>query len=436
MQMERGKYYETRIGQAAALHKRLMRRLNLGIEQHPQSKNISDSEAVAFQRTVAVQLDKTGASAFTGPVFLQLEFTIASKTPPAIYKLPKNYLDLLEVPHVNAGIGRHRLLYKNDRQVKALIVRYRLRGANKQPHIWVQAEPWRDFQADVDLLQKIHHNDFEDNDDSWHAGRSDDFILPFRDDKGDDQYGLERLVEFEREKASFMRAFGRDAYEAQQAMMRLSMQRNELRRADRFICSGVLSAFQSTARTRGGVEDIFLTQLAAATRNMSLGTPFVLDLHHAPHRKGDSEQFDLTLRKALNEYKVKRPYLFPLTAQLCVTLLIVPPVGGGKDLDNLARLVIPALHEIWAPPSHVAHMINVENIKDSAIRSFWEHMQQELPKEPKHSITEYRAFELPRLPGDAREGFVRLAVGDGQSPVRFREEIDGSLGEWRQSVSR
>ncbi len=434
--MERGKYVETRRGQAASLHKRRMRRFNLSIEQQPQSKNIGDADAVAFQQAVALQLDKTGASAFPAPVFLQLEFTTASKTPPAIYKLPKNYLDLLEVPRADAGIDRPRLLYKNDRQVKALIVRYRLEGANQQPHIWVQAEPWRNLLADVDLLQKIRRDDFEDDGDSWRATGSDDFLPPFARDEYEDHDGLEQLVEFQREKTSFVRAFGSDAYEAQHEMMRRSMQQEDLRHTDQFICSGVLSAFQDTPRTTGGAQDIALARLAAATRNMSLGSPFVLDLHHAPHRKGDSEQFDVILRKALNEYKAKRPYLFPLTSQLCVTLLMVPPVDRGKDLDNLARLVLPALHEIWAPPSHIVHTINVGRIKDQTTRSYWERMQQELPKQPKHSITEYRAFELPRLPGDAAEGFVRLAVGEGQSPVGFREEIDNALDVWRQSVSR
>ncbi len=100
------------------------------------------------------------------------------------------------------------------------------------------------------------------------------------------------------------------------------------------------------------MQDIFLAQLAATTRNMSLGSPFVLDLHHSPHRSGDSEAFDRVLRKALSDYKEKRPHLFPLSLQLCVTILMVPPEKGGKDLDNLARLILPALHEIWAPPSH------------------------------------------------------------------------------------
>lgn len=96
--MERGKYVETRRGQAAAFGRRRMRRFMLSIEQQPQSKSIGAGDAVAFQQAVTIRLDKVGASAFTGPVFVQLEFTTTSKTPPAIYKLPKNYLDLFEAP--------------------------------------------------------------------------------------------------------------------------------------------------------------------------------------------------------------------------------------------------------------------------------------------------------------------------------------------------
>jgi hypothetical protein len=54
----------------------------------------------------------------------------------------------------------------------------------------------------------------------------------------------------------------------------------------------------------------------------------------------------------------------------------------------------------------------------------------------KHSITEYRAFALPRLPDDPEDGFVRLAVGGGMRPVRFREEIDEYLEKWEETVER
>src|SRR5947209_8453856 len=108
----------------------------LEIEQEPKSKNIPLDEAIAFQKAIAGRLDKFGSRAMSGPVFLQLEFSTTSKTPPAIYKLPKNYLDQLEVPRPGSNIDRKHLLYKNDRQVKALIVKYRLGGVDDKPSIW------------------------------------------------------------------------------------------------------------------------------------------------------------------------------------------------------------------------------------------------------------------------------------------------------------
>jgi hypothetical protein len=275
--VERGRYAQTRRRQVSQMSQRRMRRFTLEIQQEPQSKNISPTDAVAFQKAVARRLDEYGSRAMTGSVFLQLEFTTTSKTPPAIYKLPKNYLDLLEIPRVDAGIGAKRLLYKNDRQVKALIVKYRLGVIHEEPSIWVTAEPMRDFLADLQLIEHIRRDDFEADDGyRWRGYGSDELERgPFEaEDRWNDD-GFEKLVEFERDKASFVRLFGNDAYEAWREMLRLHAQQQDLRRTNRFICGGVVNAFQDAPRTRRGVQDIFLAQLAATTRNMSLGSPFV-----------------------------------------------------------------------------------------------------------------------------------------------------------------
>jgi hypothetical protein len=182
--------------------------------------------------------------------------------------------------------------------------------------------------------------------------------------------------------------------------------------------------------------DGYLDRLAFQTRNMSLAPPFTLELPCAPQRKGDGESFDHTLRKALEDYKAKHHYLFPLATVLNVTILMIPPEGGGKDLDNLATRIVRPLHEIWAPPSSFAHAYNTDNIEDQGIREYWEQARNELPKALKHSIAEYRVFELPRLPDDPKEGFVRLAIGDGLQPVRFREEINEYLERWADAVDR
>jgi hypothetical protein len=435
--VDRGKYRQTRRGQASAMLKRRLRRFGFMIDQEPQSKNIRPVDAVAFQKALLAQLVASEQSAYTGPVFLQMEFFTKSKTPPAIYKLPKNYLDLMETPRDDSGIDRQNLLYRNDRQVKSLVVRYHLDGPFEHPQIWVRAEPFRHFMADVELVERVGRDDFADDGYSWRGSGSEEFREgPFHSDDSWDDDDFDRLVEFEREKESWLRVMSNDAYEAQRHMMRMTVQRDHLRRTDRSICRGVLATFQDLPRTKDLPHEDMMTRLAALTRNMTLGEPFALELHHAPHRKGDSEAFDKALRTALNDFKTKHPFLFPLSSLLSVTILMVPPEGGGKDLDNLVRLILPALHEIWAPPSHIVHALKTKTLKDQKLLAFWESERAALPKEPKHSITEYRVFEIPRFPDDPKDGLVRLAVGEGMTPVRFREEIEDFLNRWRDVVER
>lgn len=431
--MERGRYVLTRRGQASALKKRRMRRITVMLDQQPQSKNIKTADKIAFQRAVVDRLDAVGQSAYRGPVFLQMDFFNAAKNPPAIYRLPKNYLDLLGKPVEGAGIDRPRLLYRDDRQVKALVVRYHLRGFRGEPAVWLRAEPFRDFIADAHLTERISRDDFEEDDrrpsSSYDLGHD-----PFRDDDGRDDDGFERLADWERDRTSIVRRFGNDAFESMRQLNRMEAHQGFLRSMERHVCAGVLYAFQNTSRKKGESHDGFMNRLAFQTRNMSLASPFTLELPCAPRQKGEGEVFDRDLRTALEGFKTKHYYLFPLATSVNVTVLMIPPEGGGKDLDNLATRIVKPLQEIWSPPSSFAHAYNTDNIEDEAIREHWNDARNEVPKDLKNSIVEYRVFELPRLPDDSKDGFVRLAVGDGLGPVHFREEIDDYLKKWEEAV--
>jgi hypothetical protein len=301
----------------------------------------------------------------------------------------------------------------------------------------VTAEPFRDFLADLDLVECVSRDDFEADGGWWRRSSADDFREgPFHRDEYCDRDGFRELAEFERDRDRVLRHLGNDAFESLRQMKRMTAHEEHLRETERLICSGVLHAYQNTPKTKEEPHDGFLNRLAFQTRNMTLGSPFTLELHHAPHRTGDNAAFDVALRTALNAFKKMYHYLFPLASTLNVTMLMIPPEGGGKDLDNLATLILPALHEIWAPPSSFAHAYNTDNIEDESIREYWENARNQLPKALKHSITEYRAFTLPRLPDDPKDGFVRLAVGGGMRPVRFREEIDEYLEKWEDAVER
>jgi hypothetical protein len=134
----------------------------------------------------------------------------------------------------------------------------------------------------------------------------------------------------------------------------------------------VLYAFQNTPRTKGEPHDGFMNRLAFQTRNMSLASPFTLELPRAPKQKGEGEVFDRDIRTALEGFKTKHHYLFPLATAVNLTVLMIPPEDGGKDLDNLATRIVKPLQEIWAPPSSFAHAHNTDNIEDEALRKHWE----------------------------------------------------------------
>jgi hypothetical protein len=251
--VERGRYVRTRQGQLAALEKRRLRRVRIMLEQQPQSKNIKRADAIAFHRAVLERLEAAGQLAYRGNVFLQFDFYSSAKDPPAINQLPKNYLDLLSKPRDDAGIDRTRLLFRDDRQVKGLIVRCHLQKRGAEPGVWVTAEPFRDFLADLDLVEYVRRGDSEDDDRWWRRSGRDDFRDgPFHRDEIWDRDGFRELAEFERDRERALHHMGNDAYESQRQLMRMTAHEEYLRETERLICSGVLTPIRTPPSPRRG----------------------------------------------------------------------------------------------------------------------------------------------------------------------------------------
>lgn len=433
--MDRETYFQTKRAQASLLRVRRLRRFCLEINQSPQSKNIHPNDAVSFQRRILTELKKRKQLAYRGPVFLQLEFFNQSKAPPSIYSLSKNYLDLLETPRSRSGIRRSGLLYGNDRQVEALVVRYHLDCPFEAPQVRVNAEPLRDFVADVILAKRVESARFYDDGSDWTSTSFNHDLRegPFPEEE-DRNHAIEHLIEFEKNKQWWLRSISEAAYEAHRILLRFHAQQEHLKRTELLVCRELLTLCGQDRKLAGGKHREQLLRLLKASRDMMLAPPFVLELHHAPHREGDSLTFKQAVRTALQAFKSSHPILFPLSSLLSVTILMLPPEGGGKDLDNLARMILPLVHEIWMPPSDLIHALQIDPIRGNGIGDSLNAELAALPKEPKHSVTMYRAFVLSRLPGDPKEGFVRLALGEGSRPLRFREEIDDYLEKWSESL--
>src|SRR5947209_7991524 len=92
--------------------------------------------------------------------------------------------------------------------------RYRSAGCavSGKPRVWLRAEPFRDFLADADLVERICRDDFEDEEQRrWRVSSSDDLgDGPFRGQEDWNDDGFQRLAEFERQRSSVVRRLSND----------------------------------------------------------------------------------------------------------------------------------------------------------------------------------------------------------------------------------
>src|SRR5262249_15527502 len=135
-------------------------------------------------------------------------------------------------------------------------------------------------------------------------------------------------AELDRNRTSYQRLLSNDAFECQREMTLMDVHRAHLRQSERLICHGLLHALRNDPRKKRELAARTLSRLALQTRNMTLRAPFVLELHHAPLRSGESEAFNQVLREKLNDFRSERHYLFPLRSLLNLTIAMVTPAGS------------------------------------------------------------------------------------------------------------
>ena len=115
-----------------------------------------------------------------------------------------------------------------------------------------------------------------------------------------------------------------------------------------------------------------------------------------------------------------------LTPKLAGT---APAERGAVDLDNLARKVIPHVHDVLEPPSmwRVARPIDQT---DTRLVEFFDKQARIAKRLPKHQVTRYEVIDIPRTSSDPPEGSVRLVLCDGVQGRTFAEFIDSAIKEW------
>lgn len=362
--------------------------------------------------------------AFCSPVILQIEFNSYQDNPPAIHTLAKCYLDLLENNNQKQESKRSKLIYKNDRLVKALFINYNI-NPYYQNKISIKVDNITNFKADLEFIDKIENNEYKEI--SIEKYNYDNNI----EDHDIYDNSIDELIKFQRNRPQFIRQFGKNTYESWINMLIKNAQKQILKMYDLD-----LKAFTEIFQESIKVGDERLDTLYESIKSFSLNPWFSINLGKIPEVEGENKVFKDNVKKKFETFVDKKSnLLFPLRIQLCITILLVNPNGNGIDLDNLARKIIPYVNDIMQPPIRNIQKEEIEKIMDTQIRETLEKDYISERKMPKYSITKYQIFEIPHIDG-YDNGSVILYLGDGSEHKNIWQKTEEKIDKYVQYINK
>jgi hypothetical protein len=374
------RFWSSPAGCEIGWRERGMRTRYLSIESEPEQKGRRGNRdrSARAQRDLLDQLRAVNQHPLTGPVAVDVAFWASRPQSPGLHNLAKHLLDVLGAVLPETAAPRRHVLYKDDRQVKLLHVRLwrRADASVSSGRTTICARPLRDVAADLGLVHTLEAELMttsladQDSELSWPP-----FTRPTFDHgaatSGEDANGW---LEIDRWLATAEHA----RHQEQLLVSAGALLTSVLAGAPRWI-AGVGSPSRPYAGNPA-FTDIYaaLEQSAANRREMLLSSPLSIPLPGLPRASGEGRKFKAAVRKAVEAMVDRFPILAPLRVPLRVVLLVVPP-QQGKDLDNLALSVLPAVHDALNGPD----------------------------------ITAYEVIDLKRTDADPAAGLLRFALGSG-----------------------
>lgn len=383
---------------------RYNKRLFFEIKQETYSKKgMPAIEKNRFQLELDAYMRANRRTTYRGPVVLQLDFFPKRGNPPNIEKLAKNYIDLL-YPRESKKL---RLPMKDDRQISMLIVNYHVRNENEEPLIRLTLASMRDFLEDLQLYEKIRLGIGFSEDDGEYAYDEAELIndVDNRDPNALDYAwanleGYREMASSWEDKTDFRMLEKHYIEEVQSAFMK----GYEIKPMD------FAFFFRSNERYRLSALDSLLDH----RRKLIISAPFnPLPPTGLPIKEGDNEIFKMNIRTMLDKYKERFEILEPLLINLKVTILYVPSKDHEKDLDNLARRIVPLINDVLKPPV-----------------GLWFDTNPRPKGFPNNSIIQYQIVKLPRFDMDPEEGVARVILGEYEPYNNLWNQTDRLIDAW------
>jgi len=426
-------YWESVRAQLRTYRARKLREVHLWFDVVPESKKSSPASRIAFQKELAIQLEQwRRRRPFSVPVVVQMDFTASLVNPPSVHTLAKHYLDLLQAPVAGSGLSQRRLLLTDDRFVKVLICNYSI-ADGVPPGLSIRIATLNDFALNLELLRRVLHREFSDKEE-WRSVHG----WPTEDDEDLEREDFDDAVQDYRRDLSrkdrYIQQGGNALWEAIHWWSLRTLQEHMLNNREPHALQ-FQPIFQKRKKATDPQLEHLHESLAAFSRELLTKALVSVDLGSPAVNEGEGAHFREKTRAALAELGRKHKYMKPLVAQLGATILYLPPVkSNGIDLDNLARKVLPWVHEELKPPVTFLHGlkgINRNHELSEELRGHWEKVK----RVPADQVTRYQVLEVPRTTGDPAEGSIKLILHSGAIDARGPwYECDEILRKWEHAV--
>jgi len=440
------------VGYRLARAKRQRRAVRALVHQEPQRKGKgADRAAIAFRNDVREQLAWAKWEARESALLaVGLEFRTTRKQPAQLWNLPKNYLDLLgssTAPAADPGP----VLFHDDRSVKMLYAScdHDWGGTTEEeeereisvPHIAISARTRADALSDMALAYRVAMKRNDGRGLIREDPNADDLI------REDCRRELGTAETLRARGGPWLRTADLMTHRANQRWQELVLGGNDIWLRNAFFSEGRSLLMGVDREPRPAIPDAdadailaqmgfrlpTITTTRRATREMLLGGFVRTELPPLPTASGGTSEFKQGVSAAYAGFLDKYPDLFPLLVPLRVTVVVVPPRGSSKDLDNVILSLLAELDRQWRPPA--APWLLSPALEDPLPPGL-EYTREWYIKERARrktlgetAISSYQILELKRHRGDPARGALMLIPGDGSIHGSLWDEADRYLEE-------
>lgn len=287
------------------------------------------------------------------------------------------------------------------------------------------------FYDDLHLLRRVRRSDFREESHShrhYKEFEDEDEFDSSEDDRHDE--AIREFKDVLTNKEEHLKHFQQDGYEALLESCRMFAQRSYLERRSiglgqwLDVFTGVLTKKESPELQK------ILGAFHQNYRGFLLSRYFSVALPGTPTSSGGNDAFKKQTEIAFRNYYENNVILNPLSHPIKVTIFLIPPENGGKDLDNLALKVVPVIHDVLKPPTF--EKLSKRDLnrgpKPATAAGNITGVHQEM-------VTSYQIVEIPRNASDPPGGSVQVLFGDGYEVCEdVWRQVTRVIDKWEDSI--